>query len=407
MNGRRAWLLGMSRMAQAGSALGALGAWVDPLAAPTTAATSTARSLQFPRDFGGHLDARIEWWYVTGELQSPAGREFGFQITFFRSLIARDGPRSAGEQPSSPAVATTRLAAHHLLFAHAALTDVHNGRLLHAERLSRFSGQSSPATVVSTEDTHLQLERWHLRRVATQSPAVRRAVTHDGSHDGAHTGSRYAARWDDVDAGFALDLDLQTTQAVLLQGVQGLSAKSPRPDHYSRYYSQPQLRVRGELRLLGQRQAVQGRAWLDHEWSSALLDPEAVGWDWVGLNLDDGAALTVFRLRRADGTPLFAGGSVRRPGGAVRAFAPQEVEMTPGRTWRSTATGAVYPVEWTLRTPAGRHTVRGVIDAQELDSRGSTGTVYWEGLSRVFDEGGARVGTGYLEMTGYAGRLRL
>jgi predicted secreted hydrolase len=64
-------------------------------------------------------------------------------------------------------------------------------------------------------------------------------------------------------------------------------------------------------------------------------------------------------------------------------------------------------VIWTVHTPAGRFTVQALLDAQELDSRSSTGTIYWEGLSALLDSAGRRVGIGYLEMTGYAGRLQL
>ena len=150
-----------------------------------------------------------------------------------------------------------------------------------------------------------------------------------------------------------------------------------------------------------------GTGWLDHEWSDTLLDPQAVGWDWIGMNLDDGSALTAFRLRRADGSALWAGGSVRAPGQAVRPFGPGEVRFVPGRRWTSAASRASYPVEWTVETPAGRFAVKALLDNQELDSRGSTGSVYWEGLSDLLDERGQRVGRGYLEMTGYAAALRL
>lgn len=330
----------------------------------------------FPRDHGAHLESAIEWWYITGALRDEREREYGFQITFFRT---RTPLADRSPAPKS------RLAATHLLFAHAALTDVQAGKLLHAERLVRWNGREGERA--SVHDTDLRIGNWTLRR---EDPA-----------------STYRGQWSDQDSGFGLALELQTTQPVLLQGERGYSRKSPRPQHASLYYSQPQLSTRGELTLRGQKLQVSGRAWLDHEWSQALLDPQAVGWDWVGLNLDDGSALTVFRLRREDGSTLWAGGSLRRPGMAVRAFEPQEVHMAPGRRWRSPTTGASYPVEWALDTPAGRHRVRAVVDAQELDSRASTGTVYWEGLSMVLDAQGQRVGAGYLEMTGYAQRLRL
>ena len=143
------------------------------------------------------------------------------------------------------------------------------------------------------------------------------------------------------------------------------------------------MAVTGAIVLNGRRMAIESgatesgstanRAWLDHEWSEAILHPEAVGWDWIGMNLQDGRALTAFRLRRRDGSTLWSGGSLRTPGQPARIFTFPEVRFTPGRTWQSPASGARYPVEWTVDTPAGRFQVRARLDAQELDSRGSTG----------------------------------
>jgi predicted secreted hydrolase len=167
--------------------------------------------------------------------------------------------------------------------------------------------------------------------------------------------------------------------------------------------------VQGQLSLGSQRFQVQGTAWLDHEWSEALLHPEAVGWDWIGMNLFNGDSLTAFRLRRADGSPVWAGGSFRAAQSPqARPFAPDAVSFTPLRFWISPRTRARYPVEWRVNTPgAAVYTVKAVIDPQELDSSQSTGTVYWEGLSDLLDAQGQQVGRGYLEMTGYAQRLVL
>jgi predicted secreted hydrolase len=112
-------------------------------------------------------------------------------------------------------------------------------------------------------------------------------------------------------------------------------------------------------------------------------------------------------LRRADGSALWSGGSHRARSGATRDFADGEVRFTPGRVWTSPASGARYPVEWVVATPAGRFTVSSLLDDQELDSRASTGAIYWEGLSLLLEASGKRVGRGYLEMTGYAKRLVL
>jgi len=331
------------------------------------------RRLAFPADFGAHPGARTEWWYLTGALQAGEAL-YGFQVTFFRSRT--------GLAPGNP----SRFAAQQLLFAHAALSDVRASRQLHDQRIARSGFGLAEA---AEGDTRVRLRDWSLQR------------------EGPPDTSRYRTQVVSESAGFELELTLATTQPVLLQGAAGFSRKGPQPGLATHYYTQPQLAASGTLSLQGRATPVQGRAWLDHEWSNTLLDPQAVGWDWIGMNLSDGSALTAFRLRRADGSTLYAGGSLRAPGGGVRNFEPGEVRFTAERHWQSPSSQARYPVQWSIETPAGRHTVRALFDAQELDSRNSTGAFYWEGLSELLDERARPIGRGYLEMTGYAGRLQL
>jgi predicted secreted hydrolase len=172
-------------------------------------------------------------------------------------------------------------------------------------------------------------------------------------------------------------------------------------------YSEPQLATQGRLTLQGRAFDVQGKAWLDHEWSEAYLHPDAAGWDWIGMNLDDGGALMAFRIRRRDGSAQWFGGSLRSADGTLRVFGPDELRFDAESTWTSPRTRAAYPTRWRIQTPAGVFRVQALLDDQELDSRGSTGAVYWEGLSDLQDASGRRVGRGYLEMTGYAQALRL
>ena len=330
-----------------------------------------ARPLVFARDHGAHPDLRTEWWYITGHARSTDGaREFGFQLTFFRTRV------EATQSLQS------RFAARQLIFAHAALTDVQGQKLWHDQRIAR---EGFGLAMAAQDDTDLKLGNWTLQRNAVSG--------------------QYTASLPGQD--FGLQLQFKPTQALLLQGRQGLSRKGPDERQASYYYSQPQLATSGQIRLRGQTFNVSGKAWLDHEWSDELLHPEARGWDWIGMNLDDGSALTAFQLRRADGSAVWDGGSFRPAQGAVYSFSRGEVIFKPVRYWQSPLTQARYPVEWLVRTPADFYTVRAVIDAQELDSRQSTGAVYWEGLSELLDSSGRRVGRGYLEMTGYAAPLRL
>jgi len=345
-----------------------------PARAGNDDAIQRGRALAFPRDHGAHPGARIEWWYATGWLQGDGAALLGFQLTFFRSRT--------GLADGLPG----RFAPRQLLFAHAAVTDVAAGTHRHAQRIARWSGDEAlPDAHAARADTRVALGRWTLARDADSGA--------------------YTARLPALDAGIVLDLLLTPTQPLLLQGEAGFSRKGPQPQQASHYYSQPQLAVAGRTQAGGPQR--NGRGWLDHEWSDELLAPGATGWDWIGINLADGGALTAFVLRRADGGVVWAGGSHRPAGGAVRTFGADEVQFTAQRRWASPATGASYPVEWAITTPAGRFTLRALLDAQELDSRASAGTVYWEGLAELLTPGGARAGLGYLEMTGRAQPLRL
>jgi predicted secreted hydrolase len=154
-----------------------------------------------------------------------------------------------------------------------------------------------------------------------------------------------------------------------------------------------------------QRIGASGSAWLDHEWSSEILAGDAVGWDWIGLNLEGGGALMAFRLRDKAGGTVWAGGTQRTAGGAVRTFARDEVRFTPARTWKSPVTGVTYPVAMDVTAGADTWKVEPLMDDQELDARSSTGTLYWEGAVRATGPRGA-MGRGYLELTGYGGAVR-
>jgi predicted secreted hydrolase len=369
---RRRWL----------AALPATLATLRPAAASGMPADAVRRGrvITLPRDHGAHLDARTEWWYATGWLGTPQAPSHGFQVTFFRSRT--------GLAQALPG----RLAPRHLLFAHAAVTDLAGRRHWHDQRIVRWHGEppaagAKHAASASTADTQVWIGPWLLQRGAD---AYRSQVGSTG--DGA---------------AWSLDLALRPTQPLLLQGDAGFSRKGPDERQASHYYSLPQLAAQATVSLDGRRQDAAGRGWLDHEWSDEILAADAVGWDWIGFNGFDGSALTAFRLRRADGSALWAGGSHRAAGEGARSFGPTEVVWTPGRRWRSPGTGASYPVDWQVDTPAGRFGVRALLDTQELDGRNGTGTVYWEGLSELLDSAGRRIGLGYLEMTGYAGTLRL
>ncbi|HUO78764.1 MAG TPA: lipocalin-like domain-containing protein [Steroidobacteraceae bacterium] len=323
--------------------------------------------VSLPADAGSHPEFHTEWWYVTGWLATAGGEPLGFQVTFFRTR-----PTLETENPSA-------FAPRAVLIAHAAVSDPRRGRLWHDQRIRR-AGFGLAEAAAGRTDVHLG--DWSLRAAGAAFVTAVRAED------------------------FGFELRLEPTGPALLNGDGGYSQKGPAPGSASLYYSIPQLTVAGTLARAGKPERVSGRAWLDHEWSSAYLDAQAVGWDWIGLNLDDGGALMAFRIRDAQGRARWAGGTLRTADGRVRVLAPAEIGFTPGRRWRSPRTLIDYPVEWQVRAGDGALALAPLMDDQESDSRPTTGAVYWEGAVEARRDG-QLVGRGYLELTGYGERLRL
>ena len=355
LGSRRRFLATLPALAFAG------GAW------PNLLEVRQSYELIFPRDHGAHAQFRTEWWYITGWVADEDDAELGVQVTFFRNR-----PRVQEDNPSA-------FAPKQLVFAHCAIADTRLGRLRHDQRAARTGLGLADAEAGSTR---VWVEDWSLQ------------LTPDG----------YVARIPARD--FDMALTFRPTQPILLEGDRGLSRKGPKPAQASYYYSRPHLAVGGTIGIQGTMLRVAGQAWLDHEWSSEYLAPEAVGWDWIGINLADGGALMAFRIRDRDGRDLWAGGTLRDVSGRTSAFAPGDVRFQPLHSWRSPRTNAEYPVA--MQVSAGPITLRldPLMSDQELDSRASTGTIYWEGAVRAIREG-AEVGRGYLELTGYASALRL
>ncbi|MFZ4874433.1 lipocalin-like domain-containing protein [Janthinobacterium sp. Mn2066] len=343
------------------------------LAAPPAFAPVTplapGLALKMPQDFGAHPAYKTEWWYATGWVTTAAGKQLGYQVTFFRSATATDA-----ENPSA-------FAPKQLIIGHAALSDTAVGKLLHDEKSAREGFGLAYAKVGNTD---VKLDDWRMLRRA------------DGSYQ-----VTVAAR------DFQLQLQLAPTQPVLLQGERGYSRKGALPAQASYYYSEPQLRTTGTItRAGGKPEAVTGKTWLDHEWSSQVLDANASGWNWIGANLDDGGALMAFQIRSKTGAKLWAHAAWRDPSGKVTQFGPDDVAFTPTQLWRSPRTQAEYPVATEIRTGATRWQITPLQADQELDSRRSTGAVYWEGAVTV-QRDGQPAGRAYLEMTGYVQPMKL
>jgi predicted secreted hydrolase len=355
------------------------GSLVDFLGSPADgryARVVPGREFGFPADHGAHPDYRQEWWYFTGRLETPAGRVFGYQLTFFRFAGGPDDP------PDSI------WAARQTWMAHLALTDVAGGRFLRQEDFARgvlglADARGAPFSV--------WVNGWSVR-ADTDDPdcpdhqELRGCFSADLSADG-----------DD----FALSLRLHATRPPVLQGDGGYSVKTADGRAASYYYSMPGIATRGSVTLEGETFEVRGESWMDREWSSAVLTPGQGGWDWFSLNLDDGHRLVVFQVRENDSS-AHRSAVLLDPEQRRLPLDPAAITLTPVAYWRSEETGSRYPVRWRLESGGDDGwslTLSPLVEAQEM----ALAFRYYEGLVSV---SGTRAGQpvggwGYMELTGY------
>lgn len=316
----------------------------------------------FPRDHGAHPAFRSEWWYVTAVLADLDRREFGVQFTLFRQGLT---PRRHVAQTTEGAAAWRTGQAY---MGHIAVSDVAARRHRHEERLAR----GHPALAgVATQPFKAHIEGWRLISVGKNTWPLRLQA------DGREIG---------------FDLALSPTKPVVLHGQQGLSRKGA--DNASYYYSFVRINASGRIVVGGETHEVYGVAWLDHEWSTSVLAPEYAGWDWFALRLDDGRDLMLFRLRRHDGAvDDYNAGTLIHAVGETSALTADDFALTEEDRWRR------WPVVWrlALSESAERFVIRAAFADQVMD----TSVTYWEGVVHVEDESGQRIGSGYMELTGY------
>ena len=346
-------------------------------------------AIQFPRDLGPHPEYQTEWWYYTGSLQTAAGRRFGYQLTFFRRALTADGGRPGDDRPqpgqreqsSTPgAQAPSDWRTEQIYLAHFAITDVEGEAFYPNERFSRGALGLAGAQV---EPYRVWLEDWSA--VETADGAV-----------------RLIAQAEDV----ALDLRLTQTLPPILHGDGGLSPKGPEEGNASYYYSIVQQETTGTVAVQGESYAVEGLSWKDHEYSTSALSPGAIGWDWFSLQMDSGAALMFFQIRREDGSlQPESSGTFIHPDGATQEVTLDMWQMEVTGTWESPHSGAEYPAGWRIRIPE----LDLILEGQPLlaDQELNVSTVYWEGVVNFAGmwQGENISATGYIELTGYAGSM--
>ncbi|MCP5116364.1 MAG: carotenoid 1,2-hydratase, partial [bacterium] len=311
---------------------------------------------EFPRDHFNHPRFQTEWWYYTGNLHTTEGRRFGFELTFFRQAVARDGEDGGV------------WALDDIYLAHLALSDIAGGEFHHAERINR----AGPGLAgVSAGENRIWNGNW--------------SVEWDGDRQELEA----------IAEQFTLRLSLVSQKPPVIHGTDGISRKAAGEGRASHYISLTRLLTSGSLTLNGESFEVSGASWMDHEFFTNQLTNQQVGWDWMSIQLDNGAELMLAQLRRADGTrDPFSSGTYVDPQGRTTHLTAEDFTMKPGSTWKN------YPVEWNVSVPSLNLELHATtpLDNQELMSKSRFTPTYWEG---AMDFRGTHRGVGYLEMTGY------
>ena len=323
-----------------------------------------------PRDLAAHDNVQTEWWYYTGHFTSAGGSEYGFELVFFKRRTDLD----------KFSVIPLRLIGNPYYFAHFAITDKDGGTFRYAHRKSSNGPLDLPA---SASDSHyyLSLGDWSVRESGDSH--VARATLEDGT---------------------TLEFTLTPEKPAILNGREGVSYKDE--GQASRYFSYTRMQLEGTLLSNRTSEQVTGSAWMDREFGTWTPTENQKGWDWFSIQLDNGCELMCYQLRNSKGeTSDYSSGSFVDENGDLTALTSSDFTIKPIGTWKSPRSGAVYPSVWKLSVPklALDLRVTPVIEDQELDTRGSTMIVYWEGACGVSGTAGDTSvrGQAYVELVGY------
>jgi len=353
--------------------MGLIGCWLMA-ASFTYQLALPGRKLSFPADHFSHPDYKPEWWYYTGHLEPHSGKRYGYQVTFFRFGL-RDRQNELKDAPLFS----------ELYMAHFALSDLAAKKFTFRERIDRGYGDKAGA-------------------------ANDRFVVWNGDWKLNGDGSVHAIQVND--RGRQLRLGLRSLKAPVLHGQNGLSQKGEGEGRASYYYSLTRMQTEGELTLNGKSERVRGLTWMDHEFGSNQLREDQVGWDWFSIQLDNQSELMLYLMRRKDGSvDPYSSGTLVGADGATKNLSMKDYRIEVLDHWKSSSSGAIYPMKWRVTIPSETIEIEilPTFPEQELITNRSTRVTYWEGAVQI--RGTARgksvSGNGYVEMTGYAGKLTI
>ena len=327
--------------------------------------------VELPRDLYAHPNAQTEWWYYTGHGETDSGKRFGFELVFFKRRTDLD----------KFSMVPLRLLGNPIYFAHFAITEIDEKKFRYSHRKSANGILDFPASA-SESHFHLRLGDWSVRE--SHGTHILRAT-----------------------AGSAVfEASLKPTKPAVLNGKDRKGVSFKDEGEASRYFAYTRMEMEGDLIWEGETEHFTGSAWMDREFGTWAPTENQKGWDWFSIQLDNGCELMCYQLRNStNAVSPFSSGTFVNEHGDFEPLSREDFEIEPTGYWKSPHTGATYPSGWKIRVAKlGMDlTVTPVIDDQELDTRGTTMIVYWEGACEVNGTAGGNPvgGRAYVELVGY------
>lgn len=325
-------------------------------------------SVELPRDLFAHTDVQTEWWYYTGHCKTRTGREFGFELVFFKRRTDHD----------QLGVIPLKMIANPMYAAHFAISEIGRDRFQYEHRRS-FAKPFDIDVEMRADRYSLTLGDWSVRE-------------HEGSH------ILHASFGD----GLVFDAVLLPTKPAILNGDSGAGISRKGNGAAANHFSLTRMAVSGRFARGHVTEEFTGSAWMDKEFGTW----DQKYWDWFSVQMDDGTDLMIYHFRTEAGeTETFSHGAFIDSEGTCTHLNNDDFLLRATSEWKSPKTGAEYPSGWKVGVPAFDIDleIRPLIDDQELDTRGTTMIVYWEGVCSVVGtrSGAETTGRAYVELVGY------
>lgn len=348
-----------------------------------------------PAAFGvaAHNDVNIEWWYVNAHVTTSTGRHLALIGSFFQFGA---GLSASGLGPPSPA--------HYLIYA---LTDLDkktqrsyslaDGTMqLYSAQLAAIGAASHPqdkaaqrlaallardvlppphrlmSGVASVTNAPFRLDYGYGQNTLTSLNAGNTSfLLHLG---GAR---RNPAGQDEI------RLTLTAQKPAMAVGGKGETGLHTPTDMY--YFSLTRCAVSGTIDTgAGPETITGGQGWFDHQWGNSWVASNN-GWDWWGVQLDDGTDILFFRQRDLKtGRIFFPLATFMDKNGHQSVTKKIVFAPDPRALWKSPKSGVTYPLGWDVTFPEKNLTlhITAEVQDQEMPILGPGGDI-WEGLCRV------------------------